>query len=163
VKNNNETLRKSILATIYYQLGRRECSKKQILKKLQTKFAEASLAEIQEIVDEQESKGIISDQRFLESYIRSRISAGWGENKIKLKLYEKGISKDLINENLDLFQTINLQEIADYCIRKYKIDETNFEQLEYSEKSKLKSRIMNHLAQKGFKYDQITKIMELVL
>ncbi len=163
MKNKSSDLRRTLIATIYSLLGRKDYTKKQILKKLQTKFAEASLALINEVIEELTAKNIISDQRFLESYVRSRISAGWGENKIKLKLREKGIDKELINDNLVLFDLINFEDIADYCKRKYKIDDIDFTKIEYAEKTKLKSKIMNHLAQKGFNYDQIKKILELVL
>jgi len=81
-------------------LATREHSVKEIVDKLlsKTEFSDIAYA----VVDELLENKYLSDQRFAESYIRSRASKGFGPVKIRSELKNKGISDQLIDEYMDM-------------------------------------------------------------
>ena len=79
-------------------LAMREHSVKEMTDKLSSK-SENSTA-IQAVIDELLENKYLSEQRFTESYIRSRANRGFGPIKIKAELKNKGVSNDLIQDNL---------------------------------------------------------------
>lgn len=75
-------------------LAHREQSQKELFSKLKRKFAEPDL--VQQVIDELAQSGLQSDERFVESFLRARKSAGKGPVLIKQELKQKGISEYLI-------------------------------------------------------------------
>lgn len=155
--HNNKKL---IFATVYKLLGKKEYTRFQLNKKLRQKFVEVSCDEINEALDELENKNIISDLRFFESFVRSKINSGWGENKIKLKLKEKGISAEILKNNEAHFFDLDLSKITEEIKRKYNLEDDFLNNLEWSEKQKFKAKIYRRLLSRGFKFDQIKKIQQ---
>jgi len=84
-------------------LARREHSEKELLTKIRRKGI-ASEMELSETVETLKQEGYLSDQRFAESYVRSRSSRGFGRDKIELELREKGVSYDVISSALDVLE-----------------------------------------------------------
>jgi regulatory protein len=84
-------------------LGRREYSQAELQKKLLEKFPqEASF--VQEIINEFTQLHWISDQRYIEEFVREKIQyRGWGPVKISQKLKEKGIESESIKNSIALF------------------------------------------------------------
>ena len=91
-KNDLENIKNSISR----YLSMREHSKSELAEKLLKKNYQSDL--IIRCIDEFTEKGLQSDYRYAESYIRSKFNDHKGENFIKLSLKNKGISTDLINE-----------------------------------------------------------------
>ena len=91
-KNDLEGIKNSISR----YLSMREHSKSELAEKLLKKNYQSEL--IIRCIDEFTEKGLQSDYRYAESYIRSKFNAHKGENFIKMSLKNKGISTDLINE-----------------------------------------------------------------
>lgn len=91
-KNDLENIKNSISR----YLSMREHSKSELAEKLLKKNYQSEL--IIRCIDEFTEKGLQSDYRYAESYIRSKFNDHKGENFIKLSLKNKGISTDLINE-----------------------------------------------------------------
>ncbi len=56
---------------------------------------------IEQVLQQLIADNLLNEQRFTESFIRSRINQGKGSVKIRLDLYERGISADLIDDFLD--------------------------------------------------------------
>lgn len=79
-------------------LAMREHSIKEMTDKLSAKCENSSA--IQAVIDDLLDKKYLSEQRFTESYIRSRENRGFGPIKIKAELKNKGVSSDLIQDHL---------------------------------------------------------------
>ena len=75
-------------------LSRREHSTQELIQKLLKKGFGLSLLE--SLAKELKEEGYLSDQRFAESYTRSRISRGYGPNRIKQELRQRGTSDEII-------------------------------------------------------------------
>ncbi len=81
-------------------LARREHSRRELVRKLAARSFEPS--EFNPILDELEAEGLLSDERFAESFVRSRIEAGQGPLKIRADLRERGVSGAIVDQTLDL-------------------------------------------------------------
>jgi len=79
-----------------YSLAMREHSRKELFDKLKRKdFSEN--VDLDALLDELEEKNYLNEERFVESYIRSRIARGQGAVKIINDLRQRGITTLLIN------------------------------------------------------------------
>ncbi len=76
----------------------REHSRAELRRKLQTRFPDSS--EIEQVLDGLEQCNYLSDERFVEEYLKSRIRKGYGPLRIKAELLERGIAKDMIKQYL---------------------------------------------------------------
>lgn len=76
----------------------REHSRTELRRKLQTRFPDAP--EIEQVLDGLEQRDYLSDERFVEEYLKSRKRKGYGPLRIRAELQERGISKDLISKHL---------------------------------------------------------------
>ena len=127
-------------------LARREHSQHEMLQKLKIKGFEA--ADIQQTLDEFTAKNWQSDQRFAESYIRSRVHKGFGPVKIQYELRERGV-----HESLDCL-TDELPDWAEVI--------HNLHRKKYGEKApedmKEKAKRMRFFQQKGFTHDNISQL-----
>lgn len=81
-------------------LSQREHSEAELLKKLSRKFAGADKEQLQKMTAELKADGLLSDERFAESLIRSRTGRGYGPYYIRRELSEKGIDSGLAEQLL---------------------------------------------------------------
>ena len=82
-----------------YSLAMREHSRQEIYKKISRKeFSEG--VDINLLLDELEENNYLNEQRFTESFIRSRAQRGQGLLKISNELRQRGINSELINQGL---------------------------------------------------------------
>lgn len=81
-------------------LARREQSRQELENKLSARF---ELDIVEQVLNELADEGLQSDQRFLESFVSSRISRGQGPLKISYELRNKGIAPDEIAERLSAY------------------------------------------------------------
>lgn len=136
---------KEIKAICLRLLARREHSQLELLTKLAEK--DFSVTDIQVVIDDLESKGFQSNNRFAESYARMRFNKGFGSIKVQYELKQRGIDEfDLqavIAENFGDEQTL----IANVYQKKYA------EKSEISSKEWLKHQ--RFLQQRGFSYELI--------
>jgi len=63
---------------------------------MQKPFAET--VDLEPILDQLEEANYLSNARYAESFVRSRIMKGQGENKIRQQLLQRGVSLSLANE-----------------------------------------------------------------
>lgn len=90
-------------------LARREYSIKELVDKLSKK--ELSSEAIELVVSELEQENLVSDERFVESFVRSKINSGQGPNKIRMGLQEKKVSENLINQHLGYDADIDWEKV----------------------------------------------------
>ena len=79
-------------------LARREHSTAELARKLAQKGIDKVV--VDDVVDKLSSKGLVSDERFAESFVRYRASRGYGPMRIRLELAERGIEASRIAEHL---------------------------------------------------------------
>ena len=98
-------------------LARREHSVKELLRKLCERYEETEL--IADVVRQLSEDNLVSDSRFAEMYIRSRIGRQFGPVKIKNDLRERGVSEDKIRFALNEANQNWLQLIQELSKKKY--------------------------------------------
>jgi len=125
-------------------LSRREYSRHELYQKLIARTSSETY--LLQLLDQLIQSGYQSDQRFTESFLRSRINRGLGQMRIERELKEKGIDRDLIEQ---VFQDeIDWFELAYDCgLRKFRSLDLN----DYKERQKA----FRYLAYRGFSMDQI--------
>jgi len=89
-----------LLAKGVYLLGMREHGVQELTDKLNAKSESTDV--VLAVIDELLEHDYLSDERFTQSYIRSRTNRGFGPIKIKAELKSKGITNRLIGEFLDV-------------------------------------------------------------
>jgi len=89
-------------------LARREHSRLELINKLSHKpFSED--VDLPSLCDSLEASNYLSDERFAEMFVRSRVSRGKGEMKIRYELRQRGVKEALIDAAL-------LEEGVDWLI-----------------------------------------------
>lgn len=53
-------------------------------------------------LDDLARRGLLSDARFVESYVEGRMRRGYGPHRIRLELKERGVEGELVDRSLDL-------------------------------------------------------------
>ncbi|MDF2868173.1 MAG: recX [Gammaproteobacteria bacterium] len=101
--------RKAVRRAAMDLLARREHSRFELYQKLGKKGSPSSL--INQILDELTSESLLSDERFVESYINHRSGQGYGPIRIRQELLARGIDNCLIDECLD-DNAVNWFELA---------------------------------------------------
>ena len=80
-------------------LARREHSFHELRRKLRRRFSEEISEEaLDEAIQRLADQGLQSDQRFAESYLRLRVGAGFGPQRIRLELRERGVDEDMVSQ-----------------------------------------------------------------
>ena len=126
-------------------LAMREHTKKELKEKLRNKGFKDN--EIEEALAKLEKEGAISNARFIEMFIRSRIKKGDSAALIRLKLKDKGISGEDIDNAID--ELINSDEYKEMVKRVVK------EALSKKEMNKA----VQGLVRKGFKTSEIKEAL----
>lgn len=79
-------------------LARREHGRVELARKLRQRGAEAAL--IEPVLDRLAEDGLLSEQRYLESFIRSRAQTGHGPLRIREELAQRGLAREAIEQAL---------------------------------------------------------------
>jgi len=138
----NEAQARSYLLDL---LARRDYSKSQLRQKLQQRDCPEQL--IGMLLDEFETAGYQSDQRFVEAQVRQRLEAGQGRRKIEFDLRQKGVSTELLSTVLDAQDADGNQRALEYMRRRYG-------ELP-AEDQKERAKRFRHMAGRGFGFDEI--------
>jgi len=80
-------------------LARREHSQQELQRKLLDRGFEAD--EVRADLTRLAEEGLLSDERFTEAFINSRLQRGSGPVKIAMELQQKGVSEQLVQDYLD--------------------------------------------------------------
>lgn len=79
-------------------LSNREHTRAELAQKLARRVGKQQ--NLEGVLDELETEGLLSESRFVESFIRSRIERGQGPVKIRAELSRRGVDDDLIERFL---------------------------------------------------------------
>lgn len=135
--------RPSALAMAVAMLARREHSQAELLKKLLLKEVpeDEAKAAIQRLADE----GLQSDQRFLESRLRIKLSAAHGPNRAQFELSKHGLDEEAVSQAMEGADEKWQEAAYDLIERKYGRSPLPRE---------LQTKAFNLLIRRGFTYDQ---------
>ena len=126
---------------------------KDVRDKLKT--FEISEEEKAKILDYLLDNRFVNDERFAKSFVRGKVNqSGWGVNKIRFHLIQKGIDKDIIEEALG--QT---DEEA-YRQRLIEILETKSKTVKASNDFEKKRKLAVYAMQKGFEGSLVWEVLK---
>ena len=130
-------------------LSRREHSYFELQQKLQRKGHES--ADIDAALKALVEENLLSDERFVESFVHSRRERGSGPRKIAAELAQKGVSDSLISRYLDERSPLWIERAAEVRARKFgALLPDDFKE---------KARQMRFLQQRGFTTEQIQSVV----
>lgn len=138
-------------------LSRREHGAAELSSKLSQRFKDVDQlnALIGSVLLHLQESGYQSDQRYAESYARSRVSSGFGKQRIAMELKQKGIAADIVDGALaEVFEAGGVDE---------------FDQLEnlwgkkfghLPDDAKSRAKQVRFLVGRGFSFDQVQRLYE---
>ena len=97
----------------------------------------------------------VNDERFAMSFVRSKVNqSGWGVNKIRFHLIQKGIDKEIIDEALgQTDEEVYLQRLIDILMTKSKT-------LKAANDFEKKRKLAAYAMQKGFEGDLVWEVLK---
>jgi regulatory protein len=103
------------------------------------------------------SYGYLDDKKYVELYLREKITINrYGTMKLRNKLYQKGISPELIEEGLQEIDEETILENAVYLANK------KINSLKDQESMAVRQKVHRHLVSKGYSYATIARVLNLV-
>jgi len=132
-------------------LARREHSRLELQRKLSSRAY--SQDTIDRVLDALEVDGLLEEARFVESFIRGRISKGQGPTRIQADLMHRGINEANIQTGLEDIQQDWGKLASDVRCKRFGITGPR----EFSERA----RQMRFLQYRGFERDQIDIALDL--
>jgi regulatory protein len=143
-----DTERQKIKTACLRLLNRREHSQHELLTKVSLKGFNRT--DIQCILNELKQEGWQSDERFAQSYSRSRLNSGFGELKIQYELKQRGI-KDFDLNSLVENEFGSWENLLQQAYRQKYADDVDLTAKEYLKRS-------HFLQQRGFSGSMIQKL-----
>ncbi len=148
-------------------LTRRDYPHAELKKKLEQKVAETvesvetvafkeasrALSAVDQVLETLTQQSLLSDSRYVESFIRAKRSRGHGPYRILLALKNKGVDPDRIAEHLDAQDPVWAELAAEQLIRKFKPKQGGAHTIRWQERAKMS----RYLAQKGYGSGQISE------
>jgi regulatory protein len=131
-------------------LARREHLQRELQRKLRKRFADHTL--IDDIIRQLAEEGLQSDERFCESYVNQRSSKGYGPERIRMELRQKGAPADLAALALDGLEVDWLELARGTRSKKF----GDALPVEFREKS----RQLRFLQYRGFSGDTISRVLD---
>ncbi|AZM94814.1 regulatory protein RecX [Vreelandella venusta] len=129
-------------------LSRREYSRAELARKLQQKSFQPD--EIDACLDRLEEQNLQSDERFAESFIRSRILRGQGGIRIKGELRQRGVDQETLTT---AFAAVEEREAVDWFELAHDTLSRRFSSPGDTPKERAKRE--RFLATRGFNFEQI--------
>lgn len=129
-------------------LARREHTRRELARKLSQRGFEP--ADYESVLDQLIAENLLSEARFAEVYVRSRISAGYGPLKIRADLAERGVGGHLVAQLLDFGDDVWLE----YCRAAW---QRRFGQAPDTQREQ--GQQTRFLANRGFSGDHIRRVV----
>ncbi len=130
-------------------LARREHSRTELHQKLVKK--EFPKAEVETVLNELQQRGWQDDRKFCEAFIRYRVMKGQGPQKIIHELQIKGVSGNIISEEIQMYDAQWLQLCENVADKKYGSEPIN--------SVEDKARRFRFLSTRGFSAEIIRQIL----
>jgi len=143
-------------------LALREHSVKELRIKLVKKFND-QLLEIEQLLCQLISDNLLSDDRFTEVFVRSRLGQGFGPVKICYELSSKGVDNDIIEKHMNISDDV-WQEILHHTWNKKYLNKKNSTKNKtnepnrprhFQEQKQEQVKQSRFLQQRGFSHSQI--------
>lgn len=145
---NDDTSLKTVRLTALNLLARREHSVTELTRKLNAKKYDAS--QIQTVIDALTQEGLLSNDRFIETFVHHRRNKGFGPLRIEAELIERGIPKELIEQELNITDNAWFTEAKRVWQKRFKNKiPTDF---------KARAQQMRFLHYRGYTHEQIEDI-----
>ena len=141
---------KAIRIKIMDFLSRREHSSKEIYQKMSRRVESKEM--LNEEINRLISDGLISDERFAESYFQSRKNKGFGPLRIRSELSQRGVSKSIFNS---IQSDTDWSAYAFYALEK-KINGKKLNDM------KAILKLKNFLNYRGFEFQDIDKAFSML-
>ena len=141
---------KTIRLKIMDFLARREYSSKEIYQKMSRRVEYKEMLE--DSIDQLVKEGLISDERYAESYFQSRKNRGFGPLRIKNELKQKGVNESLFNE---------IQEGTDWSVLAMNVLQKKVRG-KFPEEQKDVLKLKNFLNYRGFNFQDIDKAFSML-
>lgn len=153
---------RKIVSRGVFLLGMREHGGKELKRKLIEKFPakededkEDILFFIELAIEYLYREDLVSDERFIESYIRIEQERGQGPTKIEESLKIKTDRNDLVIDGLNSLDGLWDESASKLIKKKYNIIEKPQEEKEYA-------KIVRFLVSRGYGYDTIANAFEML-
>lgn len=130
-------------------LARREHGHVELARKLLLRGADADMIEVE--LQRLTEDGLLSEQRYLESYIRSRANAGRGPMRIREELTQRGLQRG------DIEQALNAADV-DWDDNMHELWQRRFAGQIIDLKDKAKQS--RFLAQRGYAADAVRRLLD---
>ena len=141
---------KTIRLKIMDFLSRREHSSKEVFQKMSRRVESKDMLMV--VIDELIDDGLLSDERFAESYFQSRKNRGFGPLRIKNELKQKGVNESLFNE---------IQEGTDWSVLAMNVLQKKVRG-KFPEEQKDVLKLKNFLNYRGFNFQDIDKAFSML-
>lgn len=132
-------------------MARRDHSTAELSSKLRRQ--EFNQTDIDTVLISLAQENLLNDQRFTESYIRYRRNKGYGPQRIRAELSERGIAQDLIEHQLNITDNAWLDDIRKAWKKRFKN--------RFPNDMKSRSQQMRFLYYRGFTNEQINQLLSL--
>ena len=141
---------KAIRIKIMDFLSRREHSSKEIYQKMSRRVESKEM--LNEEINRLISDGLISDERFAESYFQSRRNRGFGPLRIRNELSQRGVNESIFNS---IQSDTDWSAYAFYALEK-KINGKKLDDM------KAILKLKNFLNYRGFEFQDIDKAFSML-
>jgi regulatory protein len=146
----NDSPTKNPHQTALNLLARREHSAAELTNKLRARQFDPS--DIQAVVEALTQQGLLSNSRFIESFIHHRRAKGYGPLRIQAELIERGITEELIEQQLKITDNAWFNEAERVWQKRFK----NKKPIDF----KTRAQQMRFLQYRGFTREQIESVFD---
>ena len=133
-------------------LARREHSRRELLRKLKQRgFDHTTVAN--DVLNDLEAEGLLSEVRFVESFVRTRIESGHGPLKIRAALQERGVASGTANEALSEDRAVWRERCRQTWYKRFGLPPEDRREV---------ARQTRFLASRGFESEDIRAVLQAV-
>ncbi len=133
-------------------LARREHSRRELMTKLRKRAEDQQ--QLDEVLDQLSEEGLLSDQRFAESYSRSAAGRGHGPARIRRDLQQRGLTSELIAGALEELQVDWYEAALSVRLRRFGL-QPPADRKEWAKQARF-------LLYRGFSQDQVQEALKAV-
>ncbi len=110
------------------------------------------------VLEQLQRERFIDDERYASAFIREKINInGWGRYKIQIQLQQKGISKEIIEEQLESLDGDKMSE------RLKELIERRSRTTKYTTKYQLRDKLIRYGASLGYNFSTVSDIVRDVI
>lgn len=149
---------KELLNQALRRLAQREYGEEELRRKLLA--SSDNNQDVETVIGQMKQAGHLSDERFIEAYIQSRVRRGFGPIRICMELKEKGIRQEALEEVLVIWQSSWLSIAKRAIEKKYGERMRHLKQNPDADKKPLMLAQKRFLLYRGFEPSTIQQIFK---